>query len=344
MSDYQEVSGFYGQDQWDRQTEFWIALQDQLIRNQNATSLDLSGGERLCSIALIKRFLPNVIRSLPLSQQHQSYKPAEDSIVEDLGERSHWPSLGFIAALPWLNRLDRENIAERERSEFISIAQQEDDLAFREQDSTNPSPKRAFRYWPAEKRPAKHFKVDWATVDASAWFRTGLLNNEPKLSEKRQQNLIHQLESIYKLADKKPCPFYALLFMDGDSMGALLDKLKDSTLLSERLDSFSSQVEEIVYNHFGRTVYAGGDDVLAFVSAKNALALATKLSESYRDCFADTDAAGVATLSGTIVFAHWRFPLSQVTQMAHRFLDDVAKDGDGPGRVVHCHRARQRIE
>ncbi len=305
MSDYQELSGHFGAGEWAKQREFWTKFRDSLEKHEG---LDLGSSERLCSIAIIKRFLPNVIASLPVHVSLRGLEP--DNVAADIEEQSRWPSLGFFAALPWLKRMETA-----EAIEYNRLAQ----------DFGNSGAESCGGFWPSETAPAKLFNIEWATVDATAWFKTGLINNEPNMSKVKQQLLLDKLTSIYE-QQNEPIPYYALLLMDGDSMGKLLEQLGDSSKLSLQLAEFSKKVNPIVHKYDGRPVYAGGDDVLAFLPAEKALAAATELAGAYRESFGNV---AQATLSAAIIYAHWRFPLSRVIRLAHHLLDDVAKEATG---------------
>ncbi len=104
------------------------------------------------------------------------------------------------------------------------------------------------------------------------------------------------------------------------------------------------------------TVYAGGDDVLAMLPVDQAIDCATALRRVYGKVFAsrafkkgDKEGAS-ATASCAIVFAHYRNPLREVLALAHRELDETAKERNGrdsltlavvlPGGVNHRWVAR----
>jgi len=69
---------------------------------------------------------------------------------------------------------------------------------------------------------------------------------------------------------------------DGRAIDARRSR-KEHAALSRELARFSVRADEIVRAHHGTLVYAGGDDVLAFVGLDQVLSCATKLAE----CFAD---------------------------------------------------------
>lgn len=80
-----------------------------------------------------------------------------------------------------------------------------------------------------------------------------------------------------------PTPHVCCLVADGDRMGAALGELVEPHQhreLSQRLAGFASRARAIVNEH-GFTVYAGGDDVLGFVSPAASLATAEKLREAF---------------------------------------------------------------
>src|SRR5258708_21422384 len=73
------------------------------------------------------------------------------------------------------------------------------------------------------------------------------------------------------LDKKRPGPYYALLQADGDGMGEVIDAqavhgYERHRQLSQQLANFASGVGVIVEKkNQGALVYAGGDDVLAFL-------------------------------------------------------------------------------
>lgn len=289
----QEISGHFGHGQRRSQQVFWEALRTSL------RGLDLKEGERLCAIALIKRLFPKIIES------------AIENVSPELLEQVSWPSTAFIAALPWLKKLEGAS---------LEAAQDYAALATHTQRG----------YSKSEHQAAREAGIAWAAVDAPVWFASAVKQNEPELKQEDVRLLLERLRIVSEAAgNTKPVPYYALLLMDGDSVGSLLGLLGSSTKLSEALVQFSDAVPSIVEQNSGKAVYAGGDDVLALVPAVSALETAHQLCDAYRKSFAGTSAQESATISGAIVFAHWRHPLRQVLRTAHQLLDEVAKDQTG---------------
>ncbi len=226
--------------------------------------------------------------------------------------KSAWPSTSFIAALPWLKVLIDE-VPERAKQYF--------ELA------------KSCSVEQSEVISAKELKLpSWVSLDAPYWYKNTLRNNVEEL--KNSKNLFDELEDLYKdekLKNRKPVPYYALLVMDGDSMGDLIKSLqangKSSSMLSKHLYEFSKEVPSIIKDFDGFTVYAGGDDVLAIIPAVNAIPAAAKVAEVYKKEF--TQSGLTATISGAIVYAHFGYMLKNIIKTAHHLLDDVAKNKTG---------------
>lgn len=311
ISTLQEISGHSGRGQWDSQAQFWKGLREQ----KGIKGLNLAENERLCAIALIKRLfaLPQCIE-----------QAIGSDISDELRDASSWPSTAFVAALPWLRALKDDAL--QQAQEFADAARQA-------------------HYELTERNAARHAGVNWAGVDGPAWFRSTLQSalrsgdDSRELDRSKLPGLIEQQRDLYKAAGGPPVPYYALLLMDGDSMGELVGRLGSPQDLSACLGRFASEVHEVIQPTFGRTIYAGGDDVLALVSAKDALSISMQLCDRYRTVFEGPIKDGrlkvdEASISAAIIYAHWRYPLRQVLSTAHKLLDDVAKDRTGRDSVA----------
>ncbi len=92
-----------------------------------------------------------------------------------------------------------------------------------------------------------------------------------------------------------PNPYVACLVADGDHMGRALDKLHtpdEHRDFSRELARFAADAREIVQRDFhGMLVYAGGDDVLAFVCLPDAL----RCAKALRDLFEAVMKTALAT-------------------------------------------------
>lgn len=93
----------------------------------------------------------------------------------------------------------------------------------------------------------------------------------------------HVQPILGKVSD--PYPYVACLVADGDHMGRAIDQLgsaDDHRTFSKALTGFASEARRVVeQDHRGALVYAGGDDVLAFLPLPEALSCAEKLREAF---------------------------------------------------------------
>lgn len=131
--------------------------------------------------------------------------------------------------------------------------------------------------------------------------------------------------------DGEPSPFYAILLMDGDSLGRLLQSDPNAPpKISRALNDFTSRVPALVDRHNGFLIYAGGDDVLALLPLEDALGCAAAIRSAYLAAFQQAFGRdGCSTLSAAITFAHVKIPLTRVLRDSHHLLDDVTKDATG---------------
>ncbi|MBX6764237.1 MAG: type III-B CRISPR-associated protein Cas10/Cmr2 [Rubrobacteraceae bacterium] len=303
MGNWQEISGYVRARKRKSQDAFWNALR------QESGELNLGEHERLCAIALIKRLFPGV---------------AEEVIGWKL-DAGTWPSTPYMAAVPWIEKAHERPEAE----EYLHILQEDDTprWAFGEYDTKLPCLRGAGRF---------------AKLDGNLFHKTALENERatPDLSPEKRRKLLDILSKLNRAVGHPASPFYALLLMDGDRLGSLLqhDQI-DPKDVSRALARFTEGVDEIVGEHCGRTVYAGGDDVLALLPLDRALSAAEELRERFLKSF-DAVLGGRrpkgedgeplrTTISAGIVFAHYNTTLRSVMREAHRLLDEVAKDENG---------------
>jgi len=161
------------------------------------------------------------------------------------------------------------------------------------------------------------------------------------------------LEQLLKVAGdsglRGPTPYYAILKMDGDRMGTLLNTAGspgEHRQISDALSIFTRQdVPDLVNKSYpGRLVYAGGDDVLALAPLarnlpskskggseviKTAIDLADHLQSQYRERMKRD-----ATVSISIAIAHHYAPLSFVLGVMRRAERQLAKKRYGRNALV----------
>lgn len=123
----------------------------------------------------------------------------------------------------------------------------------------------------------------------------------------------------------EPWPYFAILVADGDRMGELIGRqasLEAHRKLSEKIGKFAKVADTIVREHHGLLVYSGGDDVLAFLPANQAVVCAKRLAQAFREKVGGTLSVGVAIV-------HYREPLSLSLEAA-RGAERAAKNKAAP--------------
>jgi CRISPR-associated protein Cmr2 len=150
------------------------------------------------------------------------------------------------------------------------------------------------------------------------------------------QSLQRVLRPIWQDKDHGyPCAYGVLLLADGDRMGELLDQAKDQhqhQQITRALSAFAAGVADIVRQYSGHAIYAGGDDVLAFVPLNQSYACAKKLSESFAQALKPAATAlGVdegksPTLSVGLGIAHIMQPLGDIRALASRAEKEAKGD------------------
>lgn len=272
-------------------------------------------GERLCGVGLLKR----------LGKRYDDVS---------------FFSTPHVAALPLLERLKTD--AQREAvQKYLGQLWQ---LGLDEKKDLNEVPL----------PPSKSAHPVYGRRDGHLLFEERLRDYLPakeKPNEKKQAEAA--LRELLKNAfdNQRPIPYYALLLADGDRMGAAIEKINDPVRhreLSQKLSEFAGSVRAIVENrpedavpgHQGSLVYAGGDDVLAFVPLHRVLDCARKLSDEFKERLKDfTDAGQAPTLSVGIAIAHHLDPLADTLELA-RAAEKTAKGL--PGKNALCLKVSKR--
>ncbi len=153
------------------------------------------------------------------------------------------------------------------------------------------------------------------------------------------------LADLIEQVGRKPSPYYAILQLDGDSMGEKIsecDTDEQHRAFSEQLAKFAEQVKQIVQEYCGELIYNGGDDVLALVPLSRALPLAKKVAEQFRqDVKHPNDANKECTMSAGIAIAHHLYPLDAALGAA-RSAERCAKEVDDKNKNSVCVRVLKR--
>lgn len=157
-------------------------------------------------------------------------------------------------------------------------------------------------------------------------------------AEVEARPIVEELKRLYKEVDT-PSPYYAILVMDGDKMGKHLDQCKNEAQhqeISQRLGKFADSMSRVVADNKGSLVYAGGDDVFAFLPLSTALPAAAEINRRFQETFADWQQLGQQfpfTMSAGIAVVHHIAPLDWALAEA-RGAEKAAKNQYGRNAIV----------
>ncbi len=157
------------------------------------------------------------------------------------------------------------------------------------------------------------------------------------LKQPDPQNLIDarkHLKALYEAVNDTPSTYYAVLALDGDSMGERISACllqpnpqQAHRQLSASLADFADEVGKIFQNIPSCLIYNGGDDVLAFLPLSQALTMAGALVQAFIDV-AKNKAPTPGTASAGIAVVHHLHPLDAALRAA-RDAEKHAKRVDG---------------
>jgi len=320
MEGWQELSGTLSPNA-KALGNFWGAVRQQ--RGQSIKT-DLRDHEYLCAIAFIKRRFAHVFKQLKaeLPSGWTVYGWEVNPSV---------PSVAYIAAAPWLARV-LELAPENKLKEFHDQA-----LLLTKSYGEYKTNLACINDVIAQKNEKLLF---WRlkSLDGNVFFESSLDNRniypgEQFKQAKKVKKALTSLRTSVSEALEPVSPFYAVLMMDGDSLGVHMSDIKKHARISQALELFTTAVAGIVDSYSGFLVYAGGDDVLALLPLETALPCAFSLRQQYLEAFSDSPDIN-STLSGAIEYAHIKMPLGKVLGDAHRLLDQVAKEEFGRDTIA----------
>jgi CRISPR-associated protein Cmr2 len=214
-------------------------------------------------------------------------------------EKEKFPSTAAIATMDWL-----ENIPDNEKLHYKNLFNNFDEQMYFEE---NHRAEYLKKY--------RHFKDTDSLKEAK-----------------------NELKVFYQNYGK-PSKYYALVMLDGDDMGRWIsgeflengqDLEKFHELLSEELGRYAQTMQDRAKEPEGKLVYAGGDDVMAFVNLKYIF----KVLEELRIQFPKFENMGFdikdnhkSSASAGIVIAHYKTPLSEVLKWSRRMEKEAKEKG-----------------
>ncbi|ANE56540.1 hypothetical protein AYM39_16055 [Methylomonas sp. DH-1] len=319
MDGWQELSGIATPNAKGLE-QFWGQLRQI---GKKGMQTDLREHEYLCAIAFIKRRFARYFADLHATMPG-------GWILNGWEVNAAVPSVAYMAAAPWLATVLQQ--APEDKLQAFHDAAKKLTESYGEYDTRLDCIDSALNQ-------RQDDKLLWNTksLDGNVFFEAALDNKNIYEDQTQAQAVKRALKDLRRSVSEplEPVsPFYAVLMMDGDSLGSHMSDPKKQAHISTGLETFTNGVPAIVDEHSGFLVYAGGDDVLALLPLEFALNCAKALRDHYLDCFKNLPEKIDTTLSGAIEYAHIRMPLGKVLSDAHHLLDDIAKEQTGRDAIA----------
>lgn len=295
-----------------------------------------------------------------IDRLYKNYKagPAERLSGVDLLKRNgattwgtNFPSTSHIATLPFLQRLllisDQKQARGKWHAYIEKVVRVVDRINVKETEITPENSQVVYTARLSSNHYRSHLILgeyegsmlfEERLVDLIDVVKTPEIRNEARDALRDFYQFIDSQFAEQRLGKERPNPYYALIHADGDGMGAVIDALgvsEQHRRLSRVLGQFASGVETIVKKHQGALVYAGGDDVLAFVPLHTVLWCAQELARGFRETLKGfSDEKGRSpTLSVGIAIVHHLNSLRDALELA-RNAEKRAKDIDGKNALA----------
>jgi CRISPR-associated protein Cmr2 len=179
-------------------------------------------------------------------------------------------------------------------------------------------------------------KYDYFPYEGTVIFKDRHTDLFDELGEAVREPLQRVAEAL-KYLGGEPSPYLAVLVADGDKMGEAISRLHSSQehrVFSQALAGFAGAARQIVAVNNGVLVYAGGDDVLAFVPVDKCLDCARKLHDKFAELL---KVYGSLTLSVGLAIGHFMENLEDLLDYG-RVAEKAAKQPDRDGLALHLHK------
>lgn len=141
-------------------------------------------------------------------------------------------------------------------------------------------------------------------------------------SEKIAREVVKQLPKV------SLSPYYAIIKLDGDDIGQVYTRRSDKKThsdLSRKIAGFSNEAKKIIEKYDGMCIFAGGEDILAFLPISTAFAALKEIRLTFPKTLSSLSSADQEfTLSAGIVIAHLMTPLKPLLRRVEE-LEAYAK-------------------
>jgi len=326
-----ERSALHRQDEKNPR-KYWSEVSQKVSQ----AKLRPNGRERLCAICAVKRF-------------------------GEFSQEEHFPSVSYIAATSFKKALleqMRQDDFDIDDSELRQKLEQHTQTLFLLKPDVIPVPKDVIpalasvsvsTTWVRLRDNLLSYDGEWLyleTYDRLLAKPGRLTKNEIQKAQEATRVLLEGVKSLENFTPRRPGPYYAILYADGDDMSnkmrAIAKKYNDPqkhTEISQALAEFAATgarkiVEE---DHAGRVIYAGGDDMVALLPITDALPAANELRKAYSEKMGML--LDKPTISAGIALVHHLSPLGPALQEA-REAENAAKRRFGKNAVAVILRKR----
>lgn len=318
--------------------DFWDGVRANLQEAKDVSDTAVRRGEQLCALSIVKRFAE------------------ADAVLQDK-EKQRFPSTSSVAAADFrLAVLQNWEALQREVEAWITavsdlklpVYKTKEPIPCLDKEATNEKMRHFLKHDGDYLYP--DFYTEPRILEALGEDKQSKLKSEQKKAMREAtQALQALLGACREQGVVPPSPYYALLKMDGDRMGATLSEKIDSIdkhrVFSRRLADFAQHDVTRIVEHEapGALVYAGGDDVLALLPVSVALAVAEKLRSAFAEKLSDRAANGWGELHAStgLVFVHHQAPLQTAVRQAET-MEKIAKGKNGYGRNAIAIRLLRR--
>jgi len=349
-----------GDGERDAQRAFWRAVAEEVhrriykaeARRDDWPTLEVAEDERLSPTAVVRRLFPGLDRD----GLHAAFGwvPGERDAADDPKLASRrlriWPSTAFVAASRWLGLAASSDATVTAAASYHSAIAGGLHEAYRRAEEITAPKIAPLRRQQCERPELQRFHA----LDGQLFFERGVVRPHQRLGRNAADpdSVIAERRAAHHallrtmdregFSGREPSNFYALLRVDGDELGRhFADHPTAAPQLSDALSRFVRGLDRLVSRHYGITVFAGGDEMLAVLPVETAISVAMLVRCKFRRAMAPlTDVLDrEPTLSAAILFADYQLPLSLAVRETTGLLESRAKEGNGRNSIaIAVHR------
>lgn len=154
--------------------------------------------------------------------------------------------------------------------------------------------------------------------------------------ELKKHGALKDYTALKRILGEEPQKYACVLVGDGDHMGKSLDRIETAEghrAFTRHLGEFTKKIDETIRRYEGSLIYAGGDDVMAYVPLHTIVdcadAIRKKFSESMETIYSELKLSGdQPTFSIGVAVVHHSMPLDQALNTARK-AESIAKNEGG---------------